>query len=68
MTAISVLFCAAAFYFVYMLSSLAHTLRKGYPSFKGSQVLKISIKSGDKIFKRRLQMSFVLFLQVAEEP
>lgn len=50
-TAISVLFCAAAFYFVYMLSSLAHTLRKGYPSFKGSQVLIISIKSGDTIFK-----------------
>ena len=44
-TVISVLFCAAAFYFVYALYSLA----KGFSSHKGSQVLRISIKSANQI-------------------
>ena len=41
MTVISVLFCAACFYFVYALSVLA----KGYSSNKANQVLRISINS-----------------------
>ena len=77
MTVFSVLFCAAAFYFVYALSSLAQTLSPGHPSYKPeSQVSRMAIKSGNKILRlgfldnlvEIMHPFFSAYLQVAEKP